>query len=110
MIAPQASWYGWLLLAQEAEQRRRVAMESITWPCAVEQLRTPEAEVLAPATSLVLFEEGRALRHCAYSYVAKCRDDQARLVRPRIWHQGRIERATIGPVARTAGLAHLGYP
>lgn len=92
----QASWHRWLFLAQEAEQRRRVAMEPITWPCAVEQLRTPEAEVLALATPLALFEEGRALRHCAYSYVAKCRDDQARLFSARMWHQGRVERATIG--------------
>ena len=91
-----ASWHRWLLLARDAEQRQRVAMAPITWPCAVEQLRTPEGEVLALATPLALFEEGRALRHCAFSYVAKCLDDQVRLFSARMWHQGRLERATIG--------------
>lgn len=92
----QASWDRWLLLTREAEDRRRATLEPATWPCALEELRTPEAEVLALATPLALFEEGRALRHCAYSYVAKCRDDQARLFSARMWHQGRVERATIG--------------
>ena len=76
--------------------RRRVSLERDTWPCAVEELRTPDAEVLALANPLALFEEGRALRHCVYAYAGKCRDDQARLFSARMWHQGRVERATIG--------------
>ena len=92
----QASWDRWVVLAREAEDRRRATLEPATWPCALEELRTPEAEVLALATPLALFEEGRALRHCAHSYVAKCQDDQARLFSARMWHQGRVERATIG--------------
>ncbi|MBZ4184777.1 PcfJ domain-containing protein [Thermomonas sp. RSS23] len=91
-----ASWDRWLVLVREAEDRRRATLEPATWPCALEELRTPDAEVLALATPLALFEEGRALRHCAYSYVSKCRDDQARLFSARMWHHGRIERATIG--------------
>lgn len=92
----RAGWFRWLALAHEAEERRQITPEPTTWPCAVEELRTPEAEVLALATPLALFEEGRALRHCVYRYVAKCRNDQARLFSARMWHQGRIERATIG--------------
>lgn len=92
----QASWDRWLVFSREEEDRRRATLEPAIWPCAVEELRTPEAEVLALATPLALFEEGRTLRHCAYSYVAMCRDDQARLFSARMRHQGRIERATIG--------------
>ena len=92
----QASWDRWWALACQDEDRRRATLEPATWPCAVEELRTPEAEVLALATPLALFEEGRALRHCVHSYVAKCQDDQARLFSARMWHQGRVERATIG--------------
>ena len=91
-----ASWSRWRQLAEEAEARHRASIDTATWPCAIEELRTPEAEVLALSTPLALFEEGRTLRHCAYSYVPKCRDDQARLFSARMWHQGRIERATIG--------------
>lgn len=56
----QASWDRWLAFAREAEDHRRATLEPATWPCAVEELRTPEAEVLALATPLALFEEGRA--------------------------------------------------
>lgn len=52
--------------------------------------------MLALTSPLALFEEGRALRHCAYSYVEKCQGDQTRLFSARMWHQGRVERATIG--------------
>jgi len=71
-------------------------MDRITWPCAIEELRTPEAEALAPCTPLALHEEGRMLRHCVYNYVGMCRDDKVRLFSARMWHQGQIERATIG--------------
>ena len=99
----QASWDRWLALACQAEDRRRATLEPATWPCAVEELRTPEAEVLALATPLALFEEGRALRHCVHSYVATCQDDQARLFSARMWHHGRIERATIALVPGSRG-------
>ena len=56
----------------------------------------PEGEVLALTTPLALFDEGRALRHCAYSYIGKCEDDQVRLFAARMQHRGRTERATIG--------------
>ena len=52
--------------------------------------------MLALRTPLALFEEGRALRHCAYSYAGKCENDQVRLFAARMHYQGRIERATIG--------------
>ena len=103
----QAGWERWLALACEAEDRRRVSLERDTWPCAVEELRTPDAEVLALANPLALFEEGRALRHCVYAYAGKCRDDQARLFSARMWHQGRVERATIG---LWRGLNRPGFP
>ena len=92
----QAGWERWLALACEAEDLRRVSLERDTWPCAVEELRTPDAEVLALANPRALFEEGRTLRHCVYAYADNCRDDQARLFSARMWHQGRVERATIG--------------
>ena len=92
----EAGWSRWLALAHQAEERRRAELEPATWPCAVEELRTPDAEVLALTTPLALFEEGRALRHCAYNYLEKCEADQARLFSARMWHQGRVERATIG--------------
>ena len=90
-----AGWERWLALAQVEDARRRAAAEASSWPCAVEQLRTPQAEVLALATPLALFEEGRELRHCVYAYVAKCKEDQVRLFSARMRHQGRTERATI---------------
>ena len=92
----EAGWSRWLTLAHQAEERRRAELEPATWPCAVEELRTSDAEVLALTTPLALFEEGRTLRHCAYNYVEKCESDQARLFSARMWHQGRVERATIG--------------
>ena len=52
--------------------------------------------MLALRTPLALFEEGRALRHCAYSYAGKCENDQVRLFAARMHYQGRTERATIG--------------
>lgn len=91
-----AGWNRWLTQAREAEDRRRATLEPATWPCALEELRTPEADVLALVTPLALFEEGRALRHCVYAYVSKCKEDQVRLFSARMWHHGRIERATIG--------------
>jgi len=91
-----AGWARWRALAEEAEARHRASIDSATWPCAIEELRTPEAEVLALNTPLALFEEGRALRHCAYSYADKCEDDQVRLFAARMHYQGRTERATIG--------------
>lgn len=91
-----ASWSRWRQLAEEAEARHRASIDPATWPCAIEELRTPEAEVLALSTPLALFEEGRALRHCAYSYAGKCEADQVRLFAARMHHQGRTERATIG--------------
>ena len=90
-----AGWERWLALAHVEDARRRAAAEASSWPCAVEQLRTPEADVLALSTPLALFEEGRALRHCVYAYVAKCKEDQVRLFSARMEHQGRTERATI---------------
>ena len=90
-----AGWGRWLALAQVEDARRRAAAEASSWPCAVEQLRTPEADVLALVTPLALFEEGRALRHCVYAYVAKCKEDQVRLFSARMRHQGCTERATI---------------
>lgn len=92
----RVSWERWLSLACEEEARRCAALETTTWPCALEELRTPTAEVLALATPLALFEEGRELRHCAYSYVENSRDDKLRFFSARMWHQGRVERATIG--------------
>ncbi|WP_417473297.1 PcfJ domain-containing protein [Luteimonas mephitis] len=92
----QASWERWLELAWDADTRQRVAMEPSTWPCALEELRTPDAEVLALGTPLAVFEEGRALRHCAYSYVRRCEESQVRLFAARMQYQGRTERATIG--------------
>lgn len=91
-----ASWERWRVLAEEAAARDRMAMDCVTWPCAIEELRTPEAEVLALVSPLALFDEGRALRHCVYTYVGMCRDDRVRLFSARMWHQGRLERATIG--------------
>lgn len=95
-----AGWARWLALAEEDAARRRAALKPASWPCAVEQLRTPDAEVLALATALSLFEEGRALRHCAYSYVEQCRRDHVRLFSARMHHHGRSERATIGLMRR----------
>ena len=91
----RAGWERWLALARAEDARRRAAAEAFSWPCAVEQLRTPEAEVLALATPLALFEEGRALRHCVYGYVTMCKEDQVRLFSARLRHQEHIERATI---------------
>lgn len=97
----RAGWERWLALAHAEDARRRAVAEASSWPCAVEQLRTPEAEVLALATPLALFEEGRALRHCVYAYVGECKEDQVRLFSARLRHHGRMERATI---ALTPGL------
>lgn len=91
-----AGWNRWLELARAEYQRRRAAIDTGTWPCALEELRTPDAEVLALATPLALFEEGQALRHCAYAYLEKCRNDQVRLFGASMRHHGRVERATIG--------------
>ena len=92
----EAGWARWLALAQEEEGRRKARMQTTPWPSAVEQLRTPTAEVLALCTPLALFEEGCALRHCAYLYVDYCQMDRVRLFAARMCHQGRTERATIG--------------
>lgn len=91
----RAGWERWLALARAEDARRRASTEGSCWPSAVEQLRTREAEVLALATPLALFEEGRTLRHCVYGYVTNCKDDQVRLFSARMRHQGRMERATI---------------
>ena len=48
----QAGWSRWLALAREAEDRRRATLHPAVWPCALEELRTPDAEVLALATPL----------------------------------------------------------
>ena len=91
----RAGWERWLALARAEDARRRASAEASCWPSAVEQLRTPAAEVLALTTPLALFEEGRALRHCVYGYVTNCKDDQIRLFSARMRHHGRMERATI---------------
>jgi hypothetical protein len=99
----RAGWDRWLDLARAADARRRAAAEASSWPCAVEEMRTRDAEVLALATPLALFEEGRALRHCVHGYVSKCRDDRVRLFSARLRHQGRTERATIALVPGSRG-------
>ena len=91
-----ANWQRWLELAAEAEARHRASIDTTTWPCAIEELWMPEGEVLALTTPLALFEEGRALRHCVYSYIGKCEGGQVRLFAARLQHRGRQERATIG--------------
>ncbi len=95
-VHAQAGWARWLELARTEDARQRMAAESSSWPCALEELKTPTAEVLALSTPLSLFEEGRALRHCAYAYVGRCLGDQVRLFSARMEHQGSTERATIG--------------
>ena len=92
----QGSWGRWVALARAEDARHRAAMDASSWPCALEELKTPVGEVLALSSSLSLFEEGRALRHCVYAYLEKCRQDRVRLFSARIRHEGRIERATIG--------------
>ena len=98
-----AGWHRWLQLARAEDQRRRATLDSTTWPCAPAGLRTPEAEVLALATPLALFEEGQALRHCAYAYLDHCRDDHVRLFSASMRHHGRLERATIGLQRKSCG-------
>jgi hypothetical protein len=99
----RAGWDRWLEQARVEDARRRAAAEASSWPCAVEELRTPDAEVLALATPLALFEEGRALRHCVHGYVDKCHDDRVRLFSARLRHHGRLERATIALVPGAKG-------
>lgn len=99
----QAGWQRWLALAQEADARKKVAMQATTWPCAVEQLRTQDAEVLALSNQAVLFDEGCRMRHCVYNYLQACQDDQIRLFSARMRHRGRTERATIGLTRKSRG-------
>lgn len=94
--SPEGGWAAWVRSAREVDLRKRAKVSVESWPCAIAAWRTPTAEAIALATPLALFEEGCALRHCAFGYADRCNRGEVRLFSARMRHHGRIERATIG--------------
>lgn len=100
---PTGKWSAWVRKAREEQARQRARVSTESWPCAFASWHTPEADVVALATPLALFEEGSSMRHCAYLYADRCSTGHVRLFSARLRHHGRIERATIGLERNGAG-------
>lgn len=93
---PAGTWTQWLRLARQDQARDRARIRTASWPCPLMSWRVPEATVIALSTPLALYEEGCALRHCAYDHVDACKLGRVLLFSARLRHQGKAERGTIG--------------
>jgi PcfJ-like protein len=79
----QLSW-GWLMRYQEEwhaqqEQIRMAEDEGRSWLSLVESFEHEDYSVVPLASAAALFEEGRIMRHCVYSYADDCLAGESRI-------------------------------
>lgn len=90
-----AGWRRWLLLAEEAKQRSRLALANITWASPLSEFEHATGKAVALTNALALFDEGKRMQHCINNFREDCIRGQYLVFHTELEQSGKPHLATI---------------